>query len=146
MPFCGGRQRLPRSADGARDGATIARLNGKSASGNARMMRRCGVANETTFDRSSMATAATQVESTVGQIKALQSRLNGAHGDLMGGWVGQSASAFTAAFNEFNADFTKVIQALDFMHEKLVVSRTNYNASEDANATSASRISAALNR
>jgi WXG100 family type VII secretion target len=104
------------------------------------------VANETTFDRSSMATAATQVESTVGQIKALQSRLNGAHGDLMSGWVGQSASAFTAAFNEFNADFTKVIQALDYMHGKLVASRVNYNATEEANATSASRISAALNR
>jgi len=104
------------------------------------------VANETTFDRSSMATAATQVESTVGQIKALQSRLQGAHGDLMGGWAGQSASAFTAAFNEFNADFSKVIQALDLMHEKLVVSRTNYNASEEANTTSASRIAQALNR
>ena len=104
------------------------------------------MANETTFDRSSMATAATQVESTVGQIKALQSRLQGAHGDLMGGWAGQSASAFTAAFNEFNADFSKVIQALDLMHEKLVVSRTNYNASEEANTTSASRIAQALNR
>jgi WXG100 family type VII secretion target len=104
------------------------------------------VANETSFDRSSMATAATQVESTVGQIKALQSRLQGAHGDLMAGWAGQSASAFTAAFNEFNADFSKVIQALDVMHEKLVVSRTNYNASEEANTTSASRIAQALNR
>ncbi len=104
------------------------------------------MANETSFDRSSMATAATQVENAVGQIKALQSRLNGAHAELMTGWVGQSASAFTAAFNEFNADFSKVIQALDLMHEKLVVSRANYNASEEANTTSSSRINAALNR
>jgi WXG100 family type VII secretion target len=104
------------------------------------------VASETSFNRSAMATAATQVEDTVGQIKALQSRLNGAHADLMGGWQGQSASAFTAAFNEFNADFSKVIQALDEMHSKLVVSRTNYNSSEDANATSASRIANVLNR
>ncbi|HTW00417.1 MAG TPA: WXG100 family type VII secretion target [Streptosporangiaceae bacterium] len=104
------------------------------------------MAGETTFNRSAMATAATQVEETVGQIKALQSRLNGAHADLLGGWQGQSASAFTAAFNEFNADFTKVISALDVMHTKLIASRTNYNASEEANATSASRIGAALNR
>ena len=104
------------------------------------------MANETSFDRSSMATAAAQVENTVGQIKALQSRLNGAHADLMQGWTGQSATAFTSAFNEFNADFSKVIAALNVMHEKLVASRVNYNASEEANATSASRIGAALNR
>lgn len=104
------------------------------------------MAGETTFDRSSMATAATQVENTVAQIRALQSRLNGAHSDMMSGWAGESASAFTAAFTEFNADFTKVIQALDVMHSKLISSRVNYNATEEANTTSASRITTALNR
>jgi WXG100 family type VII secretion target len=104
------------------------------------------VAGETTFDRSAMATAAGQVENAVGQIKALQSRLNGAHADLQGGWVGDSATAFTAAFTEFNADFTKVIAALGVMHEKLIGSRVNYNSAEEANTTSASRIGAALNR
>ena len=104
------------------------------------------MAGETSFDRSAMATAAVQVEDAVGQIKSQQSRLNGAHGDMMGGWIGESATAFTAAFNQFNADFAKVIAALDNMHSKLVASRTNYAASEEANTTSASRISAALNR
>jgi WXG100 family type VII secretion target len=104
------------------------------------------VAGETTFDRNSMATAAAQVEEAVAQIRGLQSRLNGSHADTMAGWQGESASAFTAAFEEFNADFSKVISALDVMHEKLIGSRVNYNASEEANSTSANRIASALNR
>jgi len=104
------------------------------------------VAGETSFNRSAMATAAGQVENAVGQIKSLQSRLNGAHGDMMAGWVGESGTAFTAAFNEFNADFSKVIAALGVMHDKLITSRTNYNATEDANTTSANRITSVLNR
>ncbi len=104
------------------------------------------MAGQTTFDRTSMAAAATQVEETVGQIRALQSRLNGSHADTMAGWVGESASAFTAAYTEFNADFAKVISALDVMHEKLTGSRVNYNASEEANTTSANRIASVLNR
>jgi WXG100 family type VII secretion target len=104
------------------------------------------VAGETSFDRDSMATAATQVEEAVAQIRGLQSRLNATHADTMTGWQGESASAFTAAFTEFNADFSKVITALDMMHEKLIGSRVNYNASESANTASANRITTALNR
>ena len=104
------------------------------------------MAGETSFDRNSMATAATQVEEALAQIRGLQSRLNGSHADMMGGWKGVSASAFTAAFDEFNADFSKVIYALDGIQEKLIGSRVNYNASEEANTVSVNRIASTLNR
>jgi WXG100 family type VII secretion target len=104
------------------------------------------VAGESAFDRSLMAKAAGQVETALGEIRSNQSRLSSAHDSLMGGWQGPAASAFTGAFSSFNADFTKVIQALDNLQQKLVASRTNYNTVEEANQTSASRIASALNR
>lgn len=103
------------------------------------------MAGETAVNRAQMATAATQVESAVGQIRGLQSQLNGYHSDLQGGWVGQAASAFTAAYESFSADFTKVVNALENMHEKLIGTRSRYEATEQANSQASTRISGLLN-
>lgn len=92
-----------------------------------------------------MAQAATQVESAVGQIRGLQSNLAGAHESMMGGWKGEAASTFTMAFNEFNVDFQKVIQALDNLGNKLRQSGVNYATVETANHSSANKIVSALN-
>lgn len=100
---------------------------------------------ESAFDRSLMAKAATQVGAAVGQIQGAQGRLNAAHDSTMGGWQGPAASAFTSAFGEFNADFTKVIQALNNLGDKLRASGVNYNTVEEANQTSSSKIISALN-
>ena len=93
------------------------------------------VAGESAVNRAQMATAATQIEDAVGQIRGLQMQMNGYHADTMAGWQGQAASAFTAAFESFSADFTKVLQALDGMHEKLIGTRTNYQTTEDTNTS-----------
>jgi WXG100 family type VII secretion target len=104
------------------------------------------VAGETAVNRAQMATAAVQVEDAVGQIRGLQSQLNAYHGELMGGWVGEAASAFTNAYESFSADFSKVINALEGMHEKLVGTRATYQATEESNTAAVNRVGGLLNR
>ena len=66
------------------------------------------MAAESAVNRAAMATAAKQVEDAVTQVRGQQSQLAGFHGDMMGGWQGDAANAFTAAYEAFNADFTQV--------------------------------------
>ena len=96
-------------------------------------------------DSALMAQAATQVDSAVGQIRGLQSNLAGAHESMMGGRKGAAASTFTNAYTEFNADFNKVIAALNNLGEKLKQSGVNYTTVETANQGSANKIIGALN-
>jgi WXG100 family type VII secretion target len=104
------------------------------------------VAGETAVDRAAMGTAAGHIDDALGQIRSMQTAMNSYHSELMGGWVGQAASAFTGAYTTFSADFAKVVRALDNMHEKLVGTRANYTATEEANTTSANKLSGLLNR
>ena len=104
------------------------------------------MAGEVSVNRAAMATAATQVENALGEIRGQQTRLAGFHEELMGRWKGVASTAFTNAFDQFNADFNIVIKALGGIQERLVGSHTNYNAAETANAASMSKISAALNK
>ncbi len=92
-----------------------------------------------------MVTAANQVESALGTIRSLQSRLTGINDDLASAWKGEAATAFGNAYTQFNSDFAIVINALNGIHERLQGSHANYNAAETANTQSVSKISAALN-
>jgi WXG100 family type VII secretion target len=103
------------------------------------------VAGLTAHDSQLMAQAATQVSAAVGQIRALQGRLDATHETAVGGWKGTAATTFTSAFTEFNADFSKVIAALDNLGEKLRVSGTNYATVEQTNTSSANKVISALN-
>jgi WXG100 family type VII secretion target len=103
------------------------------------------VAGLTAHDSQLMAQAATQVSTAVGEVQGLQSRLSAAHDSTMSGWQGTAATTFTAAFAEFNADFTKVINALNNLGDKLRASGANYATVEQANASSANKIVRALN-
>jgi WXG100 family type VII secretion target len=91
-----------------------------------------------------MATAAQQTQGAVDSIRGIQNTMNGQHESLMGGWKGQAATAFTGAFTQFNGDFTKVLQALQNLQEKLHASQLNYSATEAANTQAASKITQAL--
>jgi WXG100 family type VII secretion target len=104
------------------------------------------VAGESAVNRAQMATAAVQVEDAVSRIRGLQSQLNAYHGELMGGWVGDAATAFTGAYESFSADFTKVINALEGIHEKLVSTHARYQATEDATTSAVNRVGSLLNR
>lgn len=103
------------------------------------------MANESAVDRAQMAVAATQVEDAVTRIRGLQTQMNGYHSELMAGWVGTAASAFTNAYESFSADFAKVVNSLESMHEKLVGTRAHYQATEDSTTQSVNRVSGLLN-
>ncbi len=92
-----------------------------------------------------MAQAAVQVDDAVTTIRGLQSQLGGYQSALMGGWQGDAAAAFTGAFESFNADFTKVLNALEGIHEKLAGTRATYQSAEDTNTSAVSRVGGLLN-
>lgn len=100
---------------------------------------------EATVDRALMATAANQVEDAVHQVRATQSQLAGQVEALQGGWQGEAASAFQAAFQAFNADFTQIISALEEFHPKLLANQAKYNAQEETLSSSARRVSGLIN-
>lgn len=102
------------------------------------------MAGESAFDRAQMATAANQTEQAVDSIRSTQSSMNAQHEALQGGWKGEAATAFSSAFTQFNGDFTKVLQALQNLQEKLSASQKNYTATETANTQAASKITQAL--
>jgi len=93
-----------------------------------------------------MVTAGQQVETALAEIRGQQGRLAGFHADLMAQWKGEASTAFTNAFSQFNADFNIVINALNGIHERLMSSHTNYNATEAANTASMNKIAQSLNR
>jgi WXG100 family type VII secretion target len=92
-----------------------------------------------------MTTAYNQLQSAVDEVKAEQSRLTGYQSDLSSGWVGSASSAFTSAYTAFNADFTKVIQAMQTMQEKLVATEKRYAVNEAEQTASATRVQGLLN-
>ena len=104
------------------------------------------MAGESAANRAQMATAATQVEDAVTKIRALQSQLSGHHDQLMGGWAGSAATAFTGAFEHFSADFTKILNALENIHEKLVGTRSRYEATEESTHSAVGKVGGLLNR
>jgi len=103
------------------------------------------MAGESAVNRAAMAQAAVQVEDAVGQVRGQQSQLGAFHGDLMAGWQGMAASAFTNAYNSFNADFTQVLNALQRIQEKLVGTHARYVANEETQTAAATRVQGLLN-
>lgn len=103
------------------------------------------MAGESAVDRAAMQTAANQLQSAVDTVRSAQSSLMGQQGEMMGGWQGNAASAFTQAFEAFNADYTKVIAAMQRIQEALQVNQRQYTASEEANTQLSTRVHTALN-
>jgi WXG100 family type VII secretion target len=91
-----------------------------------------------------MAQAAQQVEAAVGVISGLQANMNGYTSQLGGGWQGNSAVAFTRTYEMFSADFAKVLNSLQVIHEKLVSTRNTYQATEDANTARVNQIASLI--
>ena len=105
------------------------------------------VAGESAVNRAQMATAATQIEDAVGQIRGLQMQMNGYHADTMTGWQGKAASAFTAAFESFSADFTRFSRRSTECTRSSSDTGANYQTTEeDTNTSAVNRISGLLNR
>jgi len=101
-------------------------------------------AGESAVNRASMAQAAQQVEASAGVISGLQANMNGYTSQLGGGWQGNAAVAFTRTYEMFSADFAKVLNALQVIHEKLVSTRNTYQATEDANTARVSQVASLM--
>jgi WXG100 family type VII secretion target len=97
-------------------------------------------AGESAVNRASMAQAAQQVEAAYGVITGLQANMNGYSSQLGGGWQGNAAVAFTRTYEMFSADFAKVLNALQVIHDKLVSTRNTYQATEDANTARVNQV------
>ena len=104
------------------------------------------MAAESAVNRAAMATAAQQVEDAVTQVRGQQSQLAGFHSDMMGGWKGDAATAFTAAYEAFNADFSQVISALEEFYPKLTTTRSRYEANEQTMTSVSNRVASQINR
>jgi WXG100 family type VII secretion target len=103
-------------------------------------------AGESAVDRAAMAQAANQVDAAVQTIRGLQSSMNGYNSALAGGWTGQAATAFGTTYEMFGADFAKVLNALQTIHDKLVTTQHNYTATEDTNTSQVKRVAGLLNQ
>ena len=103
------------------------------------------MAGESAVNRAAMVTAYNQLQEAVDQVKAQQSRLGGNQSDLQAGWRGDASSAFTSAYTAFNADFTKVLNAMQQMQEKLVATEKRYSVNEAEQTASATRVQGLLN-
>jgi WXG100 family type VII secretion target len=66
--------------------------------------------------------------------------MNSYASQLQGGWQGQAASAFTNAYEQFGADFSKVLTALESIHEKLVGTQSSYTATEESNKSTVNKL------
>lgn len=97
-------------------------------------------AGESAVNRAAMAQAASQVESAVTVIRGLQSNMNGYNSQLQGGWQGQAATAFANTYEAFNADFAKVLTALQSIQEKLVSTHSTYSSTEETNTSQVNRV------
>jgi len=96
-------------------------------------------------DRAEMAQAASRVEDAAQDLRQIQSAVGQEQSQLQGRWIGDAGSAFTKVFNEFNQELSKVLQTLDNLHEKLVHTKINYEASEQSQTESVNRIAGLLN-
>ncbi len=106
------------------------------------------MAGTSNVDRAAMSKAVGQLEEKVQSITSTQSTLGSQINGLIGsGWSGNAATAFLRAFEDFNGQFTKVLNALDEIKNKLQFSLGHYSSTEqEQTQTATSSINAALNQ
>src|SRR4051794_34758848 len=98
------------------------------------------MAGQSNVDRAAMGQAAQHIEEKANIIKGLQNTLDSHRGELMSGWKGEAAMTFNQVHEEFNKDFTRVINALQGMHESLVHTKITYEAKEQESREAASEV------
>ncbi|POM26826.1 PF06013 domain protein [Actinomadura rubteroloni] len=103
------------------------------------------MSQKSSVDRAEMAQAAQRVESAAQDLRKIQGDLGQEHAQLSGRWVGDAGSAFTKVFNEFDGELGKVLEVLNQLHEKLVQTKINYEASEQQQTEAVNRIAGLLN-
>jgi WXG100 family type VII secretion target len=103
------------------------------------------VAGNSAQDRAAMAKAAGDIDHAASTIKGLQTQLNGHKQAVLAGWQGNASRAFDGVFQSFDEDMTKVLTALQGLHESLVHNRVNYESTEQQQTDAANAIHSLLN-
>jgi WXG100 family type VII secretion target len=87
-----------------------------------------------------MGQAAQEVEEKANIVKGLQNTLESHKSELMAGWKGVASMSFEQVHEEFNQDFTKVINALNGMHQSLVHTKIHYEKKEQESQEASSEV------
>ncbi len=98
-----------------------------------------------TVEYASMVKGGQAVETALQRIQGHLNTLDGEVGQLMGGWRGASANAFTGVHGEWKREQQALIAALTRMHAALTATQTTYSNQEQVNSDSFSGIASALN-
>ncbi len=104
------------------------------------------MAGQTSVDRGAMQRAAQQLDSAYSTVTGLRTTLESHKTELLGGWAGEAASAFSNVYQAFDADMAKVLAAMDILHEKLVQTHVRYVATEAEQSATVNKVAGLLNR
>jgi WXG100 family type VII secretion target len=100
---------------------------------------------EAQVDRAAMVQAAQRLEDAVGTTRGIQNQLNGHKTELLSNWSGNAARAFDQVFEQFDADFRRVITAMEGMHGKLVQTHSTYVRTEEEQTATVNKVAGLLN-
>ena len=103
------------------------------------------MAGETSVQRAAMNQAAQQLDDAYSVVTALRQQLQGHKGELLGNWQGEAATAFSNVYEQFDADFGKVLTAMRQLHEKLVATHARYVATEAEQSATVNKVAGLLN-
>lgn len=98
------------------------------------------MAQQSSVNRAAMAQAAQEIESKANVIQGLRNQLQSHKSDVRASWDGNAAMTFDSVFNEFDADFAKVIKALETMHQTLSHTRIQYESREQESHEAVSEV------
>ncbi|TNY31711.1 WXG100 family type VII secretion target [Thermomonospora catenispora] len=101
--------------------------------------------SQSAVDRAAMAQAAQDIDASANVIKGLQTKLESAKTSLRAHWEGNASMAFEQVFVRFNEDFTRVLRALEGMHQSLVQTKITYDAKEEMSQQAVNKVQALLN-
>jgi WXG100 family type VII secretion target len=91
-------------------------------------------------NHAAMRQAAGEIGEKANIIKGLQNTLESHKAELMSGWGGDASMTFQSVHDEFNQDFTKVINALEGMHESLTHTAIHFESKEQESREAASEV------
>ena len=103
------------------------------------------MAGQSQVDRAAMAQAAQKLDEAVGTTRGVRSQLQGHKAELLGSWEGQASAAFNRVFEQFDADFAKVLNAMQGMHEKLVQTQQMYSRTEEEQTATVNSVANVIN-
>jgi WXG100 family type VII secretion target len=103
------------------------------------------VADQSQVDRAAMAQAASRLEDAAGTTRQIRTQLQSHKGELLANWEGNAARAFDQVFEQFDADFQKVLSTMEEMHGKLVQTRVTYERTEEEQTATVNRVSGLIN-